>query len=301
MVGKVSSIAFPVVIAGGNCSILGYNKEGMEIFWTVTGDNVSSLALCDVDGDAMNELLVGSDDFEIRVYKNETLMTEVTEADKVTHLMPVVKSKFAYGLSNGTVGVYENISKRAWRVKTKNIVTSLAAYDIDADGVLEVVSGWNNGHVTARNDLSGETVFKDTSNGSISALLRADYRMDGKEELIVCSESGVVKGFLPATEAPVAEQTVALEVEEDLKAIAELQARKQDLTNELRQLEKNMKNTGKPGDVPLGSLPGNTRLSCVLEPNKESGHVAMLVSANTDVTVSNLVAIDLGELVRHAL
>ena len=31
---------------GGNCSIQGYNHEGNEEFWTVTGDNVSAMAFC---------------------------------------------------------------------------------------------------------------------------------------------------------------------------------------------------------------------------------------------------------------
>ena len=35
--------------------------EGSEQFWTVTGDVVSALALCDVEGDGLNELLVGSE------------------------------------------------------------------------------------------------------------------------------------------------------------------------------------------------------------------------------------------------
>lgn len=37
-------------------------------FWTVTGDKVSSMAMVDADGDGHMELLVGSDDFEVRRY-----------------------------------------------------------------------------------------------------------------------------------------------------------------------------------------------------------------------------------------
>jgi Bardet-Biedl syndrome 2 protein len=93
-VGKIANISSPLVLVGGNCSILGFNHSGTESFWTVvsackrhfflsflsikvkplscnftrfkTGDNVSSLAICDTDNDGENELLVGSDDFEIR-------------------------------------------------------------------------------------------------------------------------------------------------------------------------------------------------------------------------------------------
>ena len=60
-----------LAIVGGNCSIQGFDSTGAERFWTVTGDNVSALALCDADGDGKNELLVGSDDFAIRIFQAE--------------------------------------------------------------------------------------------------------------------------------------------------------------------------------------------------------------------------------------
>ena len=290
LVGKLANISLPVVIAGGNCSILGYNKEGMEIFWTVTGDNISSMAFSDIDGDGMNELIVGSDDFEIRFYKNENLLTEITEADKVSHLSTLFGATFSYGLANGTVGVYENPSKRSWRVKTKNKLTALHSYDIDDDGVLEVITGWSNGTINARNSLNGEVTFKDTLNSSISGLVSSDYRMDGKFEIIACSENGEIKGYLPRIEAPMDAQ--AIDTTADLELIAELQTKKQDLANEMRQLEKNIKNL-KHGEVVPGSLPGNTKLSCTLIPDREAGHVTMVVTANTEVIISNIVAIDL--------
>ena len=42
--------------------------------------------------------------------------------------------QFAYGLANGTVGVYSTPKSRLWRVKTKNKVTALHTYDLDLDG-----------------------------------------------------------------------------------------------------------------------------------------------------------------------
>lgn len=37
----------------------GFDAKGAEKFWTVTGDNVSAMTFCDVDGDGRHELLVG--------------------------------------------------------------------------------------------------------------------------------------------------------------------------------------------------------------------------------------------------
>ena len=43
----------------------------------MTGDNVCSLALCDVNMDGKNELVVGSEDFDIRVFQNDELINGV--------------------------------------------------------------------------------------------------------------------------------------------------------------------------------------------------------------------------------
>lgn len=35
-----------------------FDREGGEKYWTVTGDNVTALTMCDVNGDSQAELLV---------------------------------------------------------------------------------------------------------------------------------------------------------------------------------------------------------------------------------------------------
>ena len=76
LVGKLGDLEIPLALVGGNCSIQGYDHEGSEEFWTVTGDNVSAMAFCDVDEDGQLELLVGSEDYEIRVFRNEEVISE---------------------------------------------------------------------------------------------------------------------------------------------------------------------------------------------------------------------------------
>jgi Bardet-Biedl syndrome 2 protein len=127
-------------VVGGHCSIQGFNKMGIEEFWTVTGGSVTALGFCDVNGDGVEELLVGSDDYEIRCFQQEETIFEVTETDAVTHLSPIVNKRFVYALANGTVGVYDG-STRLWRVKAKDTVTSVVAFDLDDDGVPEVIIG----------------------------------------------------------------------------------------------------------------------------------------------------------------
>ena len=299
LVGKMGHHPKPFVVAGGNCSILGFDERGAEAFWTVTGDNVSSMALCDVNSNDKPMLLVGSEDFEIRVFQNEELAMEVTEADKVTLLSSINKGpKFAYGLANGTVGVYTNPKNRLWRVKTKNKVTAVHAHDIDLDGVPEIFSGWSNGAYNVRRQDSGEVVFRQTMDSPVAALLSADYRMSGKQELMVISESGEIRGYVPAEMelGALHESGVAKDNTSDQKVLNELQTQKLELLAEMKLLERaakaNSKSSSESQQQP-GVLPLNTELAYQFDGDLALGALVLRVTVNTDVQIVNLIAEDL--------
>lgn len=57
-VGSLGKFKTPLAIVGGNCSIQGFDWQGNDPFWTVTGDNVRSLSLLDIDQDGENEVLI---------------------------------------------------------------------------------------------------------------------------------------------------------------------------------------------------------------------------------------------------
>ena len=295
VVGKLAGHSRPLVIAGGNCSIMGFDQEGSEAFWSVTGDNIASLALCDVDGDGLFELLVGSDDFEIRVFRSEEVVTEITESEKVLFLTNVQGRKFAYGLSNGTVGVYSGSKTRLWRVKTKNKVAAVESFDLDKDGVPEVITGWANGAFNVRKLENGELIYKDNMGSAVVGIVKADYRLDGKEEVMICSEAGEVRGYLPSAEVELtamSESGIEKAQALDQKTLEELQAKKVELAEELKQLGQKLAAKG-TGDAPVGALPAGTDLSYSLAADEVGCCVALRVEASTDVQIANIVAIDL--------
>lgn len=59
---------------------------------------------------------MGSNDFTIKVFKEDHILVEISETDAVIGLAIMQEVRFAYSLLNGTVGIYEE-GIRLWRVK----------------------------------------------------------------------------------------------------------------------------------------------------------------------------------------
>lgn len=304
--GRLGQRDTPMAVVGGNCSIQGFDMNGEELYWTVTGDNVNAMALADINGDGRNELLVGSDDFEIRVFQNEEVVSEVTEAERVVGLAPVQAQRFGYALCNGTVGVYDG-TRRQWRVKSKNHVTAFCAYDLDGDGVPEVVSGWSSGKLEVRNEHSGELLYKDNFAGAVTALLRADYRKDGGEDMLCCSLDGEVRGYRAQENGAAGAGAGGtgggeggnsmMDGDANEEMLMQLNQRRQDMLIELKSYERNgqiVSGLGKKGATQnqtemSGAIPRDTHVNSSLEMNPDIQAGELVLSTNNDTVIKAVV------------
>ncbi|CAF3537670.1 unnamed protein product [Rotaria sordida] len=276
-IGQWGELPEQLAIVGGNCSIHGFNKKSEDVLWTVTGDNVSSLALLDFNSDGYNELVVGSEDYDIRVFREDQLIAEMQETETIVSICSLDGTRFGYALANGTVGIYER-SNRSWRIKSRNIAVVLQAFDVDGDGVDELVTGWSNGKVDIRSDRHGEVIFKESLNSSIAGIVKADYRVPGEKLLICCSNEGEVRGFKFSRQDS---NAVAANLYKDRQeAIRDLAQKKQALLLELDHLQEAIKqsqvtNSRQNKTMVFDSeaeIPANTEIQTVLTVEKRQNN-----------------------------
>ncbi|ETV79688.1 hypothetical protein, variant [Aphanomyces astaci] len=295
--GTLPNIPSRMVMVGGNCSIQGFDREGNETFWTVTGDNVTALALCDVSGRGNEELVVGSDDYEIRAFQAEDVVCECSETGRIVDLTSIQRHLFGYALDNGTVGVYKN-SHRVWRVKSKNIPTSITAFDINGDGELEIVIGWNNGKVEARSIANGAAVYRDHFASPIAAVLTSDYRLRGNAEVLCCATDGEVRGYLFEGNAPdgtskdgggAATSLLADEISAEEKEVQALIKAKAGLVGQLKAYENASLKTTKGTNVRVATT---TKIAITASTTISHENVELTVSTENESVIKMIVIFD---------
>ncbi|XP_072942598.1 BBSome complex member BBS2-like [Epargyreus clarus] len=270
-----------LAIVGGNSSVQGLNWEGNEIFWNVVSGKVCSMMTFDFDKDGENELLIGCDDSYIRVLKNNQFIVELPETGSVICLSQINEVRFAYGLANGTIGIYEE-GIRLWRVKSKQNAIAL-----QWSGET-LACCWANGRIDWR-DVAGRVQRRVQMRSGAAAMLLADYRSTGAPDIVAVSDKGEVLGYCPHEKTtgfnPASKKPPS---EEDRLAITELLNKKQALMVELQHYEANAANLNtslEVGDRPATAMPTNTRLHVAITADSEEGCLDITVSTNNETIV----------------
>jgi Bardet-Biedl syndrome 2 protein len=192
--GYFSNFNFSMCIVGGNCSLQGFDSHGEEKFWTVTGGNTVCLSLNDVDNDSFHELIVGTDDFAIRMYKNENNISEINENTKIVLIHSIANSKFVYGLENGTIGLYDR-AERVWKKKEKGQLNSVVSKDFNNDGYEEIICGLSSGKLQIRAEKNGDILYEVILKNEISKLLLGDLNSSGEDQIVLCTSNGEIYGY----------------------------------------------------------------------------------------------------------
>ena len=60
VVGRLGDRPDPLVLVGGNCALQGFDADGNDPYWNVTGDNIRSMALIDLNQNGQNQVPVGA-------------------------------------------------------------------------------------------------------------------------------------------------------------------------------------------------------------------------------------------------
>ncbi|XP_063718376.1 Bardet-Biedl syndrome 2 protein homolog isoform X2 [Symsagittifera roscoffensis] len=266
-VGRVGRYPDVLAIIGAQCTLLGLNKTDEEQFWTITGDSVTAMILCPVLQNGRNQLIVGSEDYDIRIFEDDEIVMEMKETAVVSCLTYISGSKFGYSLENGTVGVYEK-NTRLWRIKSKNMALSLVAFDVNGDGQLELVAGWSSGKMDVRDSQSGEVVFKDTLPAACAGLVVGDYTGSGRQELVCCTIEGDVRGFVSSE---LGERVLLTGGSGGQEQVRSLTQKKQNMEMEMKNVEMSRQTAAKikAGEYvasEIGAIPTDTEVKVEMVP-----------------------------------
>ena len=56
-ISQIGSLEKTIAISGSNSAIQGFDQDGNDSYWTVTGDNVVCMCACDLNQDGLNEVI----------------------------------------------------------------------------------------------------------------------------------------------------------------------------------------------------------------------------------------------------
>ena len=206
--GKFSSFKEPLCLAGGNCNIVGVDINGEDKFWTVLGGNTICMALGDFNKDNKNELFVGTDDFTIRIYKDEEPIVEINENTKIVIIAPIEDDYFCYGLETGTIGLYKG-NLKTWSKKEKGYCTSIYLKDFIKQDTYEALIGMSTGKIILLDANTGREFLSFYIEHAVSKFFYGDFTLslrqmnennveeddDEKDQIICFTENGDVYGY----------------------------------------------------------------------------------------------------------
>ena len=314
--GRFSTFTEPLCLAGGNCNIVGVDIHGEEKFWTVLGGNTICMALGYVEADNIYNLFVGTDDYTIRVYKDEEPISEINENTKIVIIMPLQDDYFCYGLETGTVGLYKGKEKK-WFKKEKGYCTTMELRDFKGEDTVEVLVGMSTGKIILFDSNTGHEYFNFYIDHPVSKFFYGDFILSQREldeieleklnkgeeeededDQIICfAENGDVYGYIYGEKnyVPIEREFESKDkkvTEEELNTYEQLLKEKNKLLDELEDLavrdsNKNKVNAPKEGN----ELPQGLKVDIDLESNDKDKCADLTLEATNGAVIKSVIII----------
>ena len=301
--GKFSSFKEPLCLAGGNCNIIGVDINGEDKFWTVLGGNTICMDLGDFNKDNKNELFVGTDDFTIRIYKDEEPILEINENTKIIIIAPIEDDYFIYGLETGTVGLYKGNIK-TWSKKEKGYCTSIYLKDFIKEETYEALIGMSTGKIILLDANTGREILSFYIDHAVSKFFYGDFTLslrqmnenindnknideddDEKDQIICFSENGDVYGYCYGEKDYIVTEREFISKdkkvsEQDLNEYEKLIKEKNRLLDELEDLAVKESNKSKINAAKEeNNIPSDLTVNIDLESNDEDKCADLILEA----------------------
>ena len=301
--GKFSSFKEPLCLAGGNCNIIGVDINGEDKFWTVLGGNTICMDLGDFNKDNKNELFVGTDDFTIRIYKDEEPILEINENTKIVIIAPIEDDYFIYGLETGTIGLYKGNIK-TWSKKEKGYCTSIYLKDFIKEDTYEALIGMSTGKIILLDANTGREILSFYIDHAVSKFFYGDFTLslrqmnenidgnknieeddDEKDQIICFSENGDVYGYCYGQKEYIVTEREFMSKdkkvsEQDLNEYEKLIKEKNRLLDELEDLAVKESNKSKINAAKEeNNIPSDLTVNIDLESNDEDKCADLILEA----------------------
>ena len=250
------------IYVGSNCAILGYDTNGEEVFWTVSGDVVT--AMCEAEMNGNMSLIAASNDLVIRVFVGEESKREMRIHFPCSFLKAAGPDEFIAGFDNGSISLYKNLQK-VWNCSTQDTIIGFTMIDFSGRKQKDLVVGCGEGSLLFLDMANGQVSRKENLEMHLASIGLVDFKGDGRLFLSVIGTNGSIRVFMPkgaeglgheAKQAFNLRQAQPKYVQEKAKLLM----RRYELSSQLHQPSKE----GQTNGIPAGMM-GNYKLGKNLE------------------------------------
>ena len=194
-----------IIVGSEDRYVYGLDSVSGELRWKFAADDwVQTVAICDINGDKVPEILIGSADKFLYVlnlqgqvlakhdmkFPVNNIVAGVVDQDGRVEMLVSTEGKDLAAVIYDASGNF--IEK--WRIQLHNRVLCLCAVDIDGDGKIEIIASSEDEH-TYIFDERGHRIWRHNHHYRVYSLFPYDIDNDGLPELLMGSDDNAVRAM----------------------------------------------------------------------------------------------------------